>query len=169
MDRAFTLPELVAVIVILGILATLGVNSFRSFIANGRQAEAKLNLKAIGDLQEAYKYAKEEYNELPDNKGVGAFTSNQCAGGDGEQMKNELGFRPNNCKNLRYGYWWDKGTKATTTDPAVPAKAYAKSTKREGKLIYPGCEKTDKWTLTIKTKEIEQKDKTTDDVIKKCE
>ena len=161
MDRAFSLPELVAVIVIIGILVTLGVHQYRAFVANGRQAEAKLNLKSIGDLQEAYKYQKETYHELSETNGVGAFASDKCSGGtDGQQMKNELGFRPSNCAKLRYGYWWTKGT---------GAEAFAKSTKREGKYIYPGCKKIDKWTLTNKTGEIEQKDKTTDDVIKKCE
>ena len=158
MNQAFSIPELVTIIVIIGILATLGLQQYRSFVANGRQAEAKLNLRAIGDLQDSYKYEKGKYHDLPEAKGVGAFASDQCGDTNGEQMKNELGFRPSSCKKLRYGYWWIAGS---------TNEAYAKSTKK--KLIYPGCKKIDKWTLTLKTKEIEQKDKVNDDVIHQCE
>ena len=161
MNQGFSLPELVAVIVIIGVLVTMGLNRYSSFVAKGRQAEAKLNLKAIADLQEAYKYEKEEYHEITKTKGVGAFSADQCGtGANSEQMKNELGFRPNNCAKLRYGYWWTKGSSA---------EGYAESTKRKGKLVYPGCEKKDKWTLITKTKEMNQGAGDADSVIKKCE
>ena len=166
MNQAFSIPELVTIIVIIGILATLGVQQYRSFVANGRQAEAKLNLRAIGDLQESFKYEKGKYNKLDKAKGVGAFTStDRCGvGTNGQQMKNELGFRPTNCKKLRYGYWWTKGG---------PAEAYAESTKRDGKLIYTGCKQTDKWILTTKSKEINQGDTAAkirlNSAIEKCE
>ena len=166
MNRAFSLPELVAVIVIVGILVTLGVHQYRSFIANGRQAEAKLNLKAIADLQETYKYAKEKYSGLAKTNGVGAFASDKCAGTDGNQMKNELGFRPSNCSKLRYGYWWTVGT---ISQQYADARAYAESTIRDSKLIYPGCKKKDKWTLKTKIKEMHQGSGDADSVIKKCE
>ena len=160
--KAFSLPELVAVIVIIGILVTLGVNQYRSFIAKGRQAEAKLNLKAIADLQESYKYENEEYSELVQTNGVGAFPStDKCGGTNGKHMKNKLGFRPNNCSKLRYGYWW--------TGQKGNAKAYAESTLEDDKLIYPGCEKKDKWTLETKIKEMSQGSGDADSVIKKCE
>ena len=171
MNQAFSLPELVAVIVIIGILATLGVHQYRSFIANGRQAEAKLNLKAIADLQESYKYAKEKCNELAEANGVGAFSSDQCSGSTpGEKMKNELGFRPTNCKKLRYGYWWTKGT---ASQHYADARAYAESTTRDDKLIYPGCKKEDKWILKTKIKEMVQGDNDTErranSAIQQCE
>ena len=165
MNQAFSLPELVTVIVIIGILATMGLNQYRSFVAKGRQAEAQLNLKAIADLQETYKYEKEKYHGLAQTKGVGAFaTKNECRGGADEHMKNELGFRPSNCSNLRYGYWWPIGTATLLYEDA---KGYAESTEREGKYIYPGCKKKDKWTLSTKIGLIEQK--AGDNVIKKCE
>ena len=172
MNQAFSLPELVTVIVIIGILAAMGLNQYRSFVAKSRQAEAKLNLKAIGDLQESFKYEKGKYNKLDKSKGVGAFGSTErCGTGtNGEQMKNMLGFRPTNCKKLRYGYWWTKGG-----TPSNPAKAFAESTKRksDGKLIYTGCEQTDKWILKTKIKEINQGDTAADirlnSAIEKCE
>ena len=165
MNQAFSIPELVTIIVIIGILATLGVQQYRSFVANGRQAEAKLNLKAIADLQETYKYEKEKYDGLTKTKGVGAFATDQCAGNAGEKMKNKLGFRPSNCSKLRYGYWWTTGT---LSQSYADARAYAESTERDDKLIYPGCKKKDKWTLETKIKEISQPG-ANDDVIKECE
>ena len=164
MNQAFSLPELATVIVIIAILATLGVNQYRSFMAKGRQAEAKLNLKSIADLQESYKYEKEEYNELTKPNGVGAFASDKCAGTSGKQMKNELGFRPSNCFKLRYGYWWTKGTAGNNYDDA---KAHAKSTNRDDKNIYPGCKEFDQWVMKVKEKELTQSD--AHNVIKKCE
>ena len=166
MNQAFSLPELVTVIVVIGILATMGLNQYRSFVAKGKQSEAKLNLRAIADLQETYKYEKEKYHGLVKSKGVGAFTSDQCAGSNGEQMKNELGFRPSNCKKLRYGYWWTPGT---SPQFYADSRAYAESTKRDGKLIYAGCKKTDKWTMKTKIKELDQGVNDADSVIKKCE
>ena len=165
MNQAFSLPELVTVIVIIGILVTLAVNQYSSFIAKGRQAEAKLNLKAIADLQETYKYEKEKYDGLVKSKGVGAFSTAQCAGNAGEQMKNKLGFRPNNCSKLRYGYWWTTGT---LSQSYADARAYAESTTQATKLIYPGCQEKDKWTLKTKIKEMSQPG-ANDDVIKECE
>ena len=172
MNQAFSIPELVTVIVIIGILATLGVQQYRSFVANGRQAEAKLNLKAIADLQETYKYEKEKYNGLAKTDGVGAFDPNdQCGTSNpGKEMKNELGFRPSNCAKLRYGYWWTTGTSAQFY---ADSRAYADSTDKDDKLIYPGCNKIDKWIMKIKIKEMGQGDtdanRRANNVIEQCE
>ena len=166
MNKAFSIPELITVIVIIGILVTLGLNQYKSLVAKGRQAEAKLNLKAIADLQETYKYEKEKYDGLAKANGVGAFTTDQCSGNAGEQMKNKLGFRPSNCPKLRYGYWWTTGSLAQSY---ADAKAFAESTERDGKLIYPGCKKKDTWTLKTKIKEMHQGTNDADSVIKKCE
>ena len=157
-SEGFSVVELMVVVIILSALTMLGLSRYYAFIAKGRQAEARLNLKAIADLQEAWKYEKEEYNAEGKTTGVGAFSSDQCGtGSNGQQMKNELGFRPKDCSELRYGYWWTDGSNA---------KGHAESTNRNGKYIYPGCTETDKWAVTFKTGKIEQG--ANDDVIKKC-
>ena len=165
MNNGFTATELIVVIVILGILAILSVSRFNAYLAKGRQAEAKVNLTMIGALQETWKFGRGCYNGDSDtvkcgglSGGVGAFgatnTTNKCGTGtDGKQMKNELGFRPKDCDDLKYGYSW------TST------KATAKSTTNEDKYIYPGCDKIDTWTLTYASAKLKN---TAPSVIKRC-
>lgn len=153
----FSIVELMAVVVIIGILGVLGINRYYAFIARARQAEARVNLKLIGDLQETYKYEHEEFESGAGVGGVGAFSSGvkkRCSTPTpGKYMKNQLGFRPKDCDDLRYGYTWD-------ADEAI-----AESTTNDGKLIFPGCPTgTDKWEKDHDTNDIEN----TDDVIKKC-
>lgn len=157
-NTGFSIVEMMVVIVIIGLLGTLALSRYYAFIARSRQAEAKMNLKTIGDLQEAWKYEKESYNALTNTNGVGAFGSNatnQCDPGNtnGKYMKNELGFRPKDCQNLRYGYHW-------TTEEAT-----AESTPQASRRIYPDCDKIDKWEKTFKKGELSNPS----DIIKQCD
>jgi len=54
MYRGFTLLELVVVVIILGILATLGFTQYTKMVEKGRTAEAKLVLGQIRSAQQAY-------------------------------------------------------------------------------------------------------------------
>ena len=159
----FSVVEMMVVIVIIGLLGTLALSRYYAFIAKGRQAEAKMNLKTIGDLQETYKYEKEKYDLLDSANGVGAFgTSNtdaKCeddgsvATNRGKEMLNELGFRPKDCENLRYGYHWTRSV------------ATAESTKNSKKRVYPDCNETDKWEKTFSNGNLNN----SEDIIKKCD
>lgn len=151
----FSIVEMMVVIVIIGLLGTLALSRYYAFITKGRQAEAKMNLKSIGDLQETYKYEKEEYNELSAANGVGAFgaSTQRCAGAAGEQMKNELGFRPKDCSKLRYGYSWTKSV------------ATAESTNNANKRIYPDCAEIDQWKKTFSNGNLNN----SINIIKKCD
>lgn len=60
-SRAFTLLELIVVIIIVGILATLGLNQYTKMIENGRSAEAKSILGEVRTLQTAYYTEKGAY------------------------------------------------------------------------------------------------------------
>lgn len=93
-EKGFTLIELMMVVVILGILATLALGAFRSYQAKSKQAEAKINLGAIGDMAEAYRAEHDTY--------VASFAN--------------LGWQPN--FTTRYRYWYN-GASAVNT-PTSP-------------------------------------------------
>ena len=57
----FTLIELMIVVAILGILATLATGGFLSYQAKAKQAEVKTNLGAIGELALTYKTEYDTY------------------------------------------------------------------------------------------------------------
>ncbi|MCC6543426.1 MAG: type II secretion system protein [Nitrospirae bacterium] len=65
----FTLIELMVVVAILGILATLATGAVLSYQAKAKQAELKTNLGAIGDLAISYKAEYSTY--ITDWNGVG--------------------------------------------------------------------------------------------------
>lgn len=58
----FTLIELMIVVGILGILVALATGSFLSYQARAKQAEAKSNLGAIGELATSYKTEYDTYS-----------------------------------------------------------------------------------------------------------
>lgn len=74
-NRGFTLVELLVVISILGILVTIGLVSFRSSQARGRDAKRKSDLKQVSSALELY-YS--DYNKYPDSLSWGSeFTDNK--------------------------------------------------------------------------------------------
>lgn len=61
LKKGFTLVELLVVITILGILSSIGLNSFTSSQKKARDAQRKTNLKQIADALETYYNDKGEY------------------------------------------------------------------------------------------------------------
>ena len=90
----FTLIELMIVVAILGILATLATGAFLSYQAKAKQAEVKINFGAIGELALTYKTEYDTYNT----------------------DWNGIGWEPQ--KITRYRYWYN-GIAAAGT-PASP-------------------------------------------------
>ena len=63
-NRAFTLLELIIVIIIIGVLATLGYTQYTRTVERGRSAEAKLILGELRTAEIAYKLEYGSYTSL---------------------------------------------------------------------------------------------------------
>ena len=92
--KGFTLIELMVAMAIVGILTVVATGSFLTFQAKAKQAEAKINLGAIGDMAEAYKVEYDTY--------VVTISA--------------LGWAPNTI--TRYRYWYN-GTFAVGTPTTI--------------------------------------------------
>ena len=68
--KGFTLLELIVVIIIIGILATLGFTQYTKVIERGRTAEAKALLGQMRTAQEAYKLENGAYTATIGNLSV---------------------------------------------------------------------------------------------------
>ena len=140
----FSLLELMVVVAILGVLATVAVPRFNIFRARARQAESKSNMGVIYTLQEAFQIEHESfYNgdgtawqspamEITSRSGLDASgATSTCAA-------NKLGFRIANCDKARYGYYIDVGA---TNETEWLAVAHAPSASgRPEYRIFPGCD-----------------------------
>ena len=83
-ERGFTLMELLIVIVLLGILATLGLSSFKSSQTKSRDTKRKGDLKSISTALEIYYNDKGRYpNDASDGRimGCGAGDVLECTWG----------------------------------------------------------------------------------------
>lgn len=78
MKKGFTLLELIVVIVILGILATLGFTQYTKMVEKGRTAEARTILGQIRSSQMAYYQEYGSYGSAVGDLPVDAPTS--CTG-----------------------------------------------------------------------------------------
>ncbi len=82
--EAFTLIELLIVIAILGILATIGIISFTSSQAKGRDAKRKTHLSQIAQALELYYNDKGKYPNVDASgniRGCGTDAVNTCTWG----------------------------------------------------------------------------------------
>ncbi len=141
--RAFSLIELMVVVALVGILVSLALPRFRTFVARTRMAEATHNLGVINRLQNSYRL---HHTMLGNGDDVWFVILNMGNGTDSSKCddtatseKNALGFRVEDCNKLRYGY-------VTTTNDEDTAENDGKQTHK----IYPGCGpggSTDKWLL----------------------
>ena len=147
----FSLLELMVVVAILGVLATVAVPRFNIFRARSRQAEAKSNLGVIYTLQESFAIEREGYYD-----GVAATWGGEVmdsysnadgykGSGNTDCKANKLGFRLANCGKARYRYWMAGGAEKTFL-----ALAFADSDNANGgsRRIFPGCDGTDSGVRT---------------------
>jgi len=101
MRKGFTLLELIIVIIIIGILATLGFTQYSKMIEKGRMAEANSVLGNIRTMEKAYELEHGTWGDLAAvglgdlpagncsskyffqygvNTGAGTATANRCTG-----------------------------------------------------------------------------------------
>lgn len=127
---AFSLVELMVAVGIISILASIAAPRYKAHIASSRRSEARANLNTIHVLQQTY-YA--EHITYHSGMEVGYFKARiKCRDVDSSrvEMDNQLGFRPNNCTHLRYGY--------TTISGNTGGRAFAPSNANL-RWIYPDC------------------------------
>jgi len=106
MKKGFTLLELVVVIIILGILASLGLTQYGRMIERSRGAEARA---ALGDVRKYAIAYRIEYGSVLTNNGAGQNPTTNPElvgiGGAGDQM-------PNLCRGSHYFSYGVGGTDA---------------------------------------------------------
>ncbi len=89
-QKGFSLVELMVVVAIIGILATIGIPQYQKFMAKARQSEAKTHLNAIFQGESAF---FTEYNEYtPSLKAIGVAAV-------GQQLRYNAGFNILTCTN----------------------------------------------------------------------
>ena len=142
-SAGFSLVELMVVVSIIGGLIYLGMPRFREFQATSRRAEAITTLGTIHKLQTLHQQAKERFAEWKKDVLIGnnGTTTRKCTWGtDGEETGKKgaksLGFRPNGCAEMRYGYWILRNE--TGGKENFLAIAYAQS--NADTRIYPACD-----------------------------
>ena len=130
-----SLVELMVAVGIVGLLGAIGMPRYKNFLVQSRRGEAYTNLAHIETLQQTYKAEHADfYRGAADTKGIG-YKDGMGNQGDCDDpdtgyigIANRLGFRPNNCTELRYLYTFGGDT----------AKASAASDAPE-RHIYPDC------------------------------
>lgn len=145
----FSLLELMVVVAIIGILASMAIPRYNIFRARARQGEAKTSLGVIFTLQEAFKIEKEKYYNGSTAwggagmDGPGANHATGYLGGDVHTCtSNRLGFRLANCDASRYQYWIDKSATDNGVETTFTAIAYAAGDTPDAR-IFPGCTPAD--------------------------
>ncbi|MDD4894381.1 MAG: prepilin-type N-terminal cleavage/methylation domain-containing protein [Candidatus Omnitrophica bacterium] len=104
MKKGFTLLELIIVIIIVGILATLGFTTYTNQVESSRLAEAKANISAI--RKPAYEYYMKNGTYI----GISASTVG---------IGSTVGLVPNTCVSRNYFLYG-----VSTTYPATASNVY---------------------------------------------
>jgi len=104
-QKGFTLIELIVVMAILGLLATVGLGSFRSAQIKGRDAQRKHDLGQLQRGLEAYYNDKGEYPLTGELPALGSWQDVLPGGGTGTLYMKEI---PTDPTAYKYFYESDK-------------------------------------------------------------
>jgi prepilin-type N-terminal cleavage/methylation domain-containing protein len=74
-QKAFTLTEIIVVVIILGIIATLGVRYYINTMEHAHQRDAIVNLTAIHSANQVYRARNGQYWPPASNQGVNAINT----------------------------------------------------------------------------------------------
>ena len=140
MKSGFTLTEMMVVLVIIGILTTLGGGVFFDLIAKARRAEAFTMLAHLDTQQKAYRLENGTYwlggsgESLTNLTKYGHLLSGAAAQKTPScDTSNGLNFYASNCEGLRYWYWVEVGNSY-----GYEAFAWARHKKTDA-IVYFGC------------------------------
>ena len=136
-EEGFSLVELMVVVAIIGILASLAVPRFRIFQAKARQSEAKSNLSHVYTLEQSYYGDEDTYVVIA---AIGR-TAAQCPA----TGSNAIGFKPEPCAEARYEYSVAAG--GTGIASSFTGTATTTATAADNKVV-PNCATADIWTMT---------------------
>ena len=158
----FTLIELMIVVAIISILASLALPKFKKFQAKSMQAEARTNLYYLFALEDTYRLDHGTYTAMaPTGNGY----SNPSNPASKCNRDNDLGFRLESCDKVRYAYivgtvtgsgsisdWSATGTTdtqflatASTSDQSIftGGDVYGSHNNK----VFPGCDVPDNWVI----------------------
>ena len=156
MKQGFSVVEAMVIVTIIGILSALVYSRFKHHIAKARQAEAKNTLEHLVILQESFIFENGKRYSWLKSIGLKRLGGGYACGTitPGEEMLNELGFRPKNCTKLRYEYWMP-GNGGSPPKPRVPIDGANPSfmiradsfPQRTNVFIWPDCNERDMWKV----------------------
>ena len=116
-QSGFSLVELMCVVAIVGVLASMGMTKMRIYQMKARQSEAITNLSALNALTQSYFANNGTFpsinDDWKDGNGYEHFTVDVTAGAtckapssDGCNCQNQFGFSMATCAKARYTYWY---------------------------------------------------------------
>lgn len=139
--NGFTLVELLIVVAIVGVLATIGIPTYQRMVKKARQAEAKSNLGSIGRLIQAEVALRQAEGRSPPSTTNEGLTLRDYSSPTSCVIANSIGFEVSSCSALRYNYQLlgDAGAATEQMDPPCPS--------RRGKVSNQDCTLRDTWII----------------------